>query len=84
VLCYLCQNSFRASSSEPAPCNISSCCCAAVEFDGDRGLKELTAFVKEHAKIPHELKIKEDDAGDTEEKQDENKDTAEADKKTEL
>lgn len=55
-----------------------------MEFAGDRGLKELTKFVKEHAKIPYELKKKEDDAGDDEEERDEDNDAAEADKKTEL
>lgn len=36
------------------------CNCAGVEFDGERTLKALTKFIKEHAVIPYELKKKAD------------------------
>jgi hypothetical protein len=32
--------------------------CAAITFEGDRSLKALTKFIKEHAVVPYELKKK--------------------------
>lgn len=33
---------------------------AVIDFEGDRSLKALTKFIKEHAVIPYELKKKAD------------------------
>lgn len=33
-------------------------CCAAIKYEGERTLKALTKFIKEHAVIPYELKKK--------------------------
>ena len=41
--------------------------CAVIDFEGERTLKALTKFIKEHAVIPYELKKKADsDSADAE------------------
>lgn len=54
------------------------CCCAVIDFEGDRTLKALTKFIKEHAVIPYELKKKADAEAEAEADTDETSDPADA------